>query len=404
MAQAKEPMLAHRGGRPWRLPSGDWKTVFVNSWREQSDDNIGLVAAGVAFYGFLALVPLLGAVVLSYGLVASPNTVIQNVRHLAEVMPASAAKLIGQQLLHVVDTSGGKKGIGLVLALGIALFGARNAAGALITALNIAFEEKETRGFVRLNLFELGMTAAFVLFAILAALAVAVIGYVEDLIPFASGFLSIIGKALTYALLAAAGAAVAATLYRFGPARQQAGWEWLTPGSILAAAGWVLLTLGFGIYVAHFGHYNATYGSLGAVIVLLTWLYLSSYIFLFGAELNSEVEKLLQPEKQPSRAEPAPPPSPQRRSPPADLSVAPSAAPQVLAVDCLAAEAGVHLSPLFGGRTVGTATTLLGAIGLGLLRRRERAAHGAILLGVAAAVAVASGRRVRTKPPSTPRH
>ena len=294
MAQAEQPKRARMVGKAWRLPFRDLKTAAIRGWREQAEDNISLIAAGVAFYGFLALVPLLAATVLTYGLVASPQTVIDNVRHLMTVMPASAAKLIGEQLTHVVDTSGGKKGLGLMVALAIALFGARNGAGALITALNIAYEEGETRSFVHLTLLALAMTIAGVLFAIIAALAIAVIGFVEDLIPFATGFVALVGKALTYALLASAGAATAATLYRFGPARHHARWEWLTPGSLLATAGWVVLTLGFGLYVSRFGHYNATYGSLSAVIVLLTWLYLSSYVFLLGAEFNSELEKLLE--------------------------------------------------------------------------------------------------------------
>ena len=119
------------------MPAQGWKQVLVRSWTAGADDNIGLIAAGVAFYGFLALVPQLGAIVLSYGLVASPETVIHDVKGLTSVMPAQAAGLIGDQLMNVVTTSGGKKGFGLVLALGLALFGARNGAGSVMTALNI---------------------------------------------------------------------------------------------------------------------------------------------------------------------------------------------------------------------------------------------------------------------------
>nr|MDP9412987.1 YihY/virulence factor BrkB family protein [Pseudomonadota bacterium] len=198
--------------------------------------------------------------------------------------------LIGEQLMNVVQTSGGKKGFGLLLALALALFGARNGAGAIITALNIAYEEEETRGFIRVNLLALGMTAAAVLVAILALVAVTALGYLHKLFPGTPAFLLALGKIVTYVLLTLAGAAAAATLYRYGPSRQKARWAWLTPGSALAAVSWVLLTLAFGIYVANFGNYDATYGSLGAVVVLLTWMYLSSYILLFGAELNSELE------------------------------------------------------------------------------------------------------------------
>lgn len=275
---------------PWRMSLADWRAVGARTWAEAGDDNIGLIAAGIAFYGFLALVPMLGAVVLSYGLIAAPETVIRNVQGLARMMPDDAARLIGEQLMNVVQTSGGKKGFGLLLALAVALFGARNAAGAIITALNIAYEEKETRGFVRLNLLGLAVTGAGVVVAILAMVAVAALGALEELLPGAPAFVVAGGKILSYLLLGLAAAAGAATLYRYGPARERARWVWLTPGSGLAAIGWLALTLGFGIYVANFGNYNATYGSLGAVIALLTWFYLSSYILMFGAELNAELE------------------------------------------------------------------------------------------------------------------
>lgn len=294
MTDNQEVARARLGGQPWRLPLRDWKLLARRTWSEQGDDNVGLMAAGVAFYGFVALVPLLGAIVLTYGFFADQETVIDNVRHLMTVMPASAAEVAGEQLMQVVQTSGGKKGLGLAIALVIALFGARSGAGALITALNIAYEETETRSFLRVSLLALVVTAAGVLFSILAAATIALIDYLEDLLPFASGFCAVLGNGVTYLLLAAACAAGSATLYRYGPARRHVSWEWLTPGSLLTTGGWLLLTLLFGLYVSDLGRFNATYGSLSAVIALLTWLYISSYIFLLGAELNSELEKLLE--------------------------------------------------------------------------------------------------------------
>lgn len=272
------------------MPTRAWLTVAKRAWRETSDDNIGLIAAGVAFYGFLALVPLLGAIVLIYGIAAQPSTVIHDMKELMAVMPADVAKLIGEQLMNVVKTSDGKKGFGLLLAIGLALFGARNGASAVITALNVAYEEHEKRGFVRINLLALGITASAVLVAIIALIAIAALGHLETLLPQAPDGIVIIGKVAAYVLVTLAGAAAAATLYRFGPSRQNARWVWLTPGSLCAALMWLVLTVGFGIYVANFGNYNATYGSLGAIVVTLTWLYLSSYVLLFGAELNSELE------------------------------------------------------------------------------------------------------------------
>jgi membrane protein len=267
-----------------------WKSVLGRTWAEAGKDNVGLIAAGVGFYGFLAIAPMLAATVLVYGLVADPPTVLAHVRALAGMMPADAAKLVGEQLLTVVTSSDGKKGFGLLLAIGVALFGARNGAGAIITALNVAYEEEERRGFIAVNLTALGITVAAVLVAIVATLAMTMLGQLRDLAPGAPGVVVGAGKILSYVLLLLVGAGVAATLYRYGPSRQRARWMWLTPGSLFAAVGWLLLTLGFGLYVANFGNYGATYGSLSAVVVLLTWLYLSAYVLLMGAELNSELE------------------------------------------------------------------------------------------------------------------
>ena len=285
---------ADRRGRdadsPWSMPLPAWKEVLVRTWQESSADNVGLIAAGTAFYTFLALVPLLGAVVLTYGLLAEPETVIRNMNALTGVLPREVAGIIGDQMMNVVTTSSGKKGLGVAVALGVALFGARNAAGGIVSALNIAYEETEKRGFIRVNLLTLAITACAVLVFVAALLGVTLLGYLEHLLPGLGGFLAVAIKIVSYALLALGAAAVAAALYRFGPSRNKARWTWLSAGSALFAVAWVILTLGFGYYVANFGNYGATYGSLSAVVVLLTWLYLSSYALLFGAELNSELE------------------------------------------------------------------------------------------------------------------
>ena len=268
---------------PAQIPFPGWKEIAFRTWKESSKDNVSLVAAGVAFYGFLAMVPLLGATVLSYGLIASPETVLQNVRTLATSLPQDIAKLIGDQLLNVVKTSGSKKGFGVVIALAIALWGARNAAGSIVIALNIAYEEEEKRGWLKVTMLSLAMTAAAVLLGMIAAAAVGLMAAFERILPGLGSAGLIVGRIVAYAALAAIAAAAAATLYRYGPSRTKAKWTWITPGSLFFAFAWVMLTLGFGFYVSSFGKYNVTYGSLGGVIVLLTWLYLSSFVLLFGA-------------------------------------------------------------------------------------------------------------------------
>ncbi len=284
---------SRRAASPFRLPFATIREVAICSLKESLADNIGLVSAGVAFYGFLAMVPMLAATVLSYGFVASPETVLRHMQSLTSILPADIAKLIGEQLMNVVTTSGGKKGLGVVTALAIALFGARNAAGAIVTALNIAYDEQEKRGFIEVTLLALAITVAAVVGMVVAMLAVGAMGFLQELAPGGSHVLVVLGKAFSYVALALVAAAGAATLYRYAPSRADARWTWITPGSLLFAIVWTALTLGFGFYVARFGNYGATYGSLSAVVVLLTWLYLSSYALLVGGELNSEFEHRL---------------------------------------------------------------------------------------------------------------
>ncbi|MBU3076754.1 YihY/virulence factor BrkB family protein [Sphingomonas sp. XMGL2] len=255
------------------------------------EDNIGLAAAGVAFYVFLAIVPLLTAIVLTYGIFAEPATVIRHMRALTEVMPAAAARSVGEQLMTVVKGSDGRKGAGLIVAIAVALFGARNGAGALVSALNIAYDEKETRSFLRINLIALTITVAGAVGAILAALSIAGMTAIGQLFPSDSRAFVILGTIISYALLTLVGAGAAGALYRYAPCRARARWVWISPGSILAGLLWLGLTLGFGTYVSHIAHYDASYGSLGAAIGLLSWMYLSGYVLLFGAELNSELDQ-----------------------------------------------------------------------------------------------------------------
>nr|WP_314445167.1 YihY/virulence factor BrkB family protein [uncultured Sphingomonas sp.] len=287
---AASPDKGRSADKPTDIPRPGWVEIAKRTWKEVGKDNVGIVAAGVGFYFFLALVPLLGATVLTYGLFASPETVARQAQGLTEFLPGEAASLVGDQLMNVVETSGGKKGFGLLLAILVAFWGARNAAGAIVTALNIAYEEEEKRGFVKNTLLSLAMTLGAVLMVGVVAAAIAVLTAVERLLPTAGPIGHFLTSAVTYAMLGAIAAAAAATLYRYGPSRETARWTWLTPGSIFFAVVWLVLTLAFGFYVRNFASYGATYGALSSVVVLLTWLYLSSYVLIFGAELNSEVE------------------------------------------------------------------------------------------------------------------
>jgi membrane protein len=281
-----------RAESPWQIPLKAWKEIAARTWSETWEDNVGLVAAGVAFYGFLALVPLLGAIVLIYGLMAEPMTVVEHMRRLMKVLPDEVAVTIAEQLLGIVATSGGRKGLGLVFALAVALYGASNGAGAIMTALNIAYEEGEKRSLLRYYLIALTITLAAILLALAAVLAFTALGFLEQLLPRMPEPVLMIGKIAAYGALLLGAAAAAATLFRYGPSREDARWEWLTPGSLFAALGWLLLTLAFGFYVTRVANLQATYGSLAAVAGLITWMYLSAYVFLIGAERLRRARRL----------------------------------------------------------------------------------------------------------------
>jgi membrane protein len=280
----------HQASSPAEMPKRAWKDIAKRTYKRVWDDNVGLVAAGVAFYGFFALLSLLGLIVLVYAFVADPVTVIEHMRALTAVLPTDVAFVIGDQLMTAVKASEGTKGFGILLAFLVATYGGTNGAAAAITALNIAYEEKEKRSLLRFYLLAVGMTVGALIVALAALAGTAAITYLQRLLPETSEGLVIVGKALGYVVLTLAAAAVASLLYRFGPSREDAKWRWISPGSLFAALTWLMLTVAFGFYVGHFSNYHASYGSLGAVVALLTWTYLSAYTFIVGAELNSEIE------------------------------------------------------------------------------------------------------------------
>jgi len=272
------------------MPGKAWKDIAKRTWARTWQDNVGLVAAGVSYYGFLALVPLLGIIVMLYGVVARPDTVVSNVRAVTAILPPDVAQLIADQLVAAIKTTKETKGLGILVALLVALYGGTNGASAIITALNIAYEEKEKRSLGRFYMLAATMTAGAVALAVTALVVATYLAFLGSFAPNASPLLLFVGKVAGYFGLTLAAAAVAATLYRFAPSREDAQWKWITPGSLFAATTWLLLTLAFSFYVTSITDYNVTYGSLGTIIVLLTWIYLSAYALIFGAELNSEIE------------------------------------------------------------------------------------------------------------------
>lgn len=280
----------HAGRTILRRPRRGWKRTLLQVKARLASDNISIIAAGVAFYALLAIVPAMAALVATYGIFADPLAIGAQLDTLSAMLPGDARHMIEQQLERLATSSPQALSAGAALGVLISLWSATSGTKALMTALNVAYDEAEKRSFFRLNFVALGLTTGAMLFLILALSLVAVIPVAlkwAGLGAVVEWTIAILRWPLMFAFLLL----VLAALYRWAPARARAGWRWLSHGALIAGVLWLLGSAGFSLYVSLLGNYNATYGSLGAVVVVLMWLYISTYIVLLGAEVNAEIER-----------------------------------------------------------------------------------------------------------------
>ncbi|MGY1644084.1 YihY/virulence factor BrkB family protein [Geodermatophilus sp. SYSU D00703] len=275
--------------KPTQIPLRGWKQIVKRAWAENKADNMPIIAGGVAFFGFLAIFPALIAAISLYGLVASPETVAQQVEDLSAQLPESASDTIGTQLNAVVQNSGGALTVGLIVSILAALWSASGGVGNLMTAVNLAYDEVETRGFVKQKAVSLLLTFGAIVFVLVAFALVAVVPAVLEALP-----LGVVGTVLAqvvrWVLLLGVFAGGLAVVYRVAPDRDAPRLRWVSLGSIVVTVAWAIVSVGFSFYVDNFGSYNKTYGAIAGVIVLMLWLYLTCYLVLLGAEINSEAE------------------------------------------------------------------------------------------------------------------
>jgi membrane protein len=286
--RASEPNRGRRAKTPAEIPARGWKDVLWRTWEGFNSDRILSVAAGVTFYVLLALFPAVAALVSLYGLFADRGTIGTNLSLLSGVLPDSALQIIGDQVTRI---AGQKNTLGFAFfgGLAISLWTANAGMKAMFDAMNVVYQEDEKRGFVALNLRSLGFTLGAIAFLLLALGTIVVVPIVLNLIGFPSGSEQAFSL-LRWPILFIMVLFVLAVLYRYGPSRRRAKWKWITGGSILAAILWLSGSILFSWYVANFGNYNATYGSLGAAVGFMTWIWLSTTIVLLGGELNAEME------------------------------------------------------------------------------------------------------------------
>ena len=273
---------------PTGIPSQGWRQIVVRAYRESVDDNVSMLAGGVAFFAFLALFPALIALVSLYGLVASPEQVAAQVSDLAAALPASAQPLVVDQLSSVASSGAGALTVGLIVAVLAALFSASSGTQNLMSAVNLAYDETEGRNFLKLRGTALALTLGAVVFVVVTLLLVAAVPALLDGLPLAG---RVLGQVVRWALLVALVVVALAVVYRVGPDRASPRFRWVTPGAVVATVLWILGSVVFSLYINNFGNYNQTYGTLAGVVVLMLWLYLTSYIVLLGAEINAEAEQ-----------------------------------------------------------------------------------------------------------------
>ena len=275
--------------RPTEIPGRGWIQVAKRGWKEAKSDQVPLLAAGVAFYAFLGIFPALIAIVTIYGLFADPSTIANQLNSLTSALPGQARQLITDQVTALASRRS-TLGIGLIISVAIALWSASSGVSNLLTAINVAYDEEEKRGFVKKRLLSLGLTLGAIVFMVIMLGIVAVLPPLLKAV-FGTGALRWVFQILGWLVLVVLVAVVLAILYRLAPERDAPRMRWVSVGAIVATVIWLLASIGFSIYSSTFGNYAKTYGVFAGIVVLLFWLWLSMYAILLGAEINAESEQ-----------------------------------------------------------------------------------------------------------------
>lgn len=287
MVRSAEKGRGRSATTPSDIPARGWKDILWRVYAGISDDRILANAAAVTFYALLALFPAIAALVSIYGLFADPGSIQQQLDSISGFLPGGALGVIRDQLNRLTAQPRGTLGVSFVIGLLISLWSANGAIKAMFDALNVVYEEREERSFIKLNAITLAFTIAMIGFVLVALAAIVAIPVALNYLPSFLGFVLNIARWPAMLILVAL---ALACIYRYGPSRDKPQWRWLTWGSTFAALAWLGFSAIFSFYAGHFGTFNKTYGSLGAVIGFMTWMWLSVAVILVGGKLNAEME------------------------------------------------------------------------------------------------------------------
>ena len=285
----REPGRGRDAASPGQIPGRGWRDILLRVWSNISKHRILALAAGITFYALLAIFPGIGATLALYGLFADPHSAQQMFDQVSTVLPGGGQDILRDQVTRLTAQPSARLGFAFILGLVISLWSASSGVRALVDTLNIVYGEEEKRSLVKLYLFSLAATIVIIVFFIVVSLALIAVPIVLNYV-WIGDLPKMLLDVLRWPILLCIAALTLAVVYRYGPSRQQARWRWITWGSALATVLWIVASLLFSWYAANFGSYNKTYGSLGAVVGFMTWLWISSTVLLLGAEVNAEAE------------------------------------------------------------------------------------------------------------------
>lgn len=287
--QSQNSQRGRNAASPFQIPMSGWKDISLRVLKEFSDDRVTLVSAGATFFLLLALFPAMAAFVSIYGVVSDPRTLSDHIALLGSLLPSAGVEIIEVQLRSLINKDPASLSFGFLLGIALAIWGANSGIKTLFTAMNVAYDESETRGFIRFNLVTLGFTLAALAVGVLLIIGVGIVPAILEFAGLKDATEWLISLSRWPLMFAACWAGIT-LVYRYGPSRARAEWKWIILGSLVSTTVWIVVSVAFSWYLQNIADYNATYGSLGAVVGFMMWTWISVIVLVMGAELNSEIE------------------------------------------------------------------------------------------------------------------
>jgi membrane protein len=289
LQRAQEHDRGRHATQPMQIPWKGWYDILWRTYQEMQQDRLLSIAGGVSFFTLLAIFPAITALVSAYGLFFNPATIANDIGQLSDLVPANVLTIVHEQATRIASNSNQTLSLGLIIGILVSLWSAMSGVKAVIDALNVIYEQRESRSFIKLNLVALVFTLFGFAAFLLAMAAIVVLPLILSPIGFGN-LTETVTRIARWPVLLIVLLLGLAILYRYGPDRRAARWQWVSIGSVFATLTWFVASFLFSWYLTNFANYNATYGSLGAVVGLMIWLWISTVVVLLGAELNAEIE------------------------------------------------------------------------------------------------------------------